>query len=150
MGWVEDGFECRTQDREERTESPAETRLQSREQRKWIELMRGLEQDVKEFERFAGDSVFRQLSNVRCRISNPASGIAVVLTADLCADTIHYIYQPEQKNIAVPEGAVLSLRTSDASVELYSADQRLTSQQARQLILEPLLFPPTKLEKTGT
>jgi hypothetical protein len=43
--------------------------------------------------------------------------------------------------------------TSNSAVELYSADQQLTSELARQLILEPLLFPatpmPMRLEETG-
>jgi hypothetical protein len=41
----------------------------------------------------------------------------------------------------------MTLRPADGSVDLYSADQQLTSEQARQLVLEPLLFPtlPTDL-----
>jgi len=76
-----------------------------------------------------------------CRISNPAAHIAALVTADMSAQTIQYTYEPESADSAVPEGGVLSLRPSEHWVELYSADQRLTSDQARQLILEPLLFP---------
>jgi hypothetical protein len=61
-------------------------------------------------------------------------------------------YESDQEKTAVPEKGILTLRSSDASVDLYSADQRLTSEQARQLVLEPLLSPtlPTDLASTGT
>ena len=42
----------------------------------------------------------------------------------------------------VPEGGMLSMRQSRrGTVEFYSADERLTSEETRQVLLEPLLFP---------
>ena len=73
------------------------------------------------------------------------------ISADTAAGSIHYEYQAEEKSVAVPEGGFLSLRALGSGVALYSADQQLTTEQARRLILEPLLFPPAPpLEKTGT
>jgi hypothetical protein len=74
----------------------------------------------------------------------------VLITVDFSAHTIRYIYEPEDLDVAVPEQGILTLRPSNASVELYSADQRLSSNEARRMILEPLLFPLTQLEDTGT
>ena len=44
--------------------------------------------------------------------------------------------------MAVPEGGFLSLRDVGSDMALFSADQQLTAEQARRLILEPLLFRP--------
>jgi len=49
--------------------------------------------------------------------------------------------EPQQTNIAVPEPGLLGLREGRNSVELYSADQRLSPEQARRMMLEPLLSP---------
>jgi len=74
------------------------------------------------------------------------------VNADLAARTISYSYEAQQRNIAVPEPGLLALREGRNSVELYSADQRLSPEQARRMILEPLLSPgiPMELRKTAT
>ncbi|HEY4679227.1 MAG TPA: hypothetical protein VIJ01_18820, partial [Candidatus Angelobacter sp.] len=47
-----------------------------------------------------------------------------------------------QRSAGVPEGGMLSMRQSRrGDVEFYSADERLTSEETRQVLLEPLLFP---------
>src|SRR5213076_1360 len=65
----------------------------------------------------------------------------VIVTGDLEAQIIEYHYEPEDKNTTVPENGILTLRKSDRSIDIYSADQKLNSEQARRLILEPMLFP---------
>jgi hypothetical protein len=125
--------------------------FESQANRKWTELVHVLELDTEEFRGMNGKAEFKQQSDFQCRISNSEVGAALVLTADLPAHSIQYNYEAEQKNVAVPEGGFLSLRSSDSGVALYSADQQLTTEQVRRLVLEPLLFPPAKsLEKTGT
>lgn len=43
----------------------------------------------------------------------------------------------------VPEGGILSIRKSPrGTAEFYTADERLTSEETRQVLLEPVLFPP--------
>lgn len=153
MGWVEDEYQNRSRMQPEQTESASELRFESREQRKWNELTAGLEQDVKEYQRVGGSANFDRVSDTQVRVSNARSGIAVLLNADLEAHMIHYNYESESERTAVPEGGVLSLRSSDAGAELYSSDQRLNSDEARRLVLEPLLFPRAPLqglEPTGT
>ena len=117
----------------------------------WNELVRGIEQDVEEFGRLHKRPDFKQAFDFQYRISNSEIGVALLLTADIPAGVIHYEYEAEEKNVAVPEGGFLSLRTVASAVALYSSDQQLTTEQARRLILEPLLFPATApTEKTGT
>lgn len=153
MGWVEDESRERRESSEQVGQSQAERHFRSLEEQKWDELVRGFEQDAQEFRRVDGDAVFSSLSDFQCRISNPRSGVAVIVTVDIPAHMVRYEYQAEAENIAVPEGGVLSLRTSDGVVSLFSADQRLMVEEARRLVLEPLLFPPPTqqdLQPTGT
>ena len=117
----------------------------------WRRLAQGFAQDVKEFTNFNGTATFVQVSEFECRISN-AAGIATAISADIPELMIRYDYQSEGQKAGVPEGGVLTIRDAGRSVDLYSADQRLTREQARKLILEPVLFPDKSdaLEPTGT
>ncbi len=69
-----------------------------------------------------------------------------MLTADAEAHVIRYEYEAEGTDTAVPEGGILSLRGGAQGVEIYSADERLSPEDARRLVLEPLLFPQTPTE----
>ena len=154
MGWIQDQFKNRTEiSGKALTETvfPDSSAQRSPEREAWSRLLRGLSQDVEEFQRLDGNCNLQPLSDVQCRISNPPASIAVVVTADLSARTVEYSYESDQKKTAVPEKGILTLRPSDGEVDLYSADQRLTSEQVRQLVLEPLLFPtlPTDLAAIG-
>lgn len=43
---------------------------------------------------------------------------------------------------AAPEGGIFSLRLSRyGRVDVCSADERLTDEEARRMLLEPMLFP---------
>ena len=143
MGWIADQFENQTtsQSNENSGDAKAQGSFEVKAEQTWANLMDGFRQDVEEFQRLNGDADFKKVSDLSCRISNPAAHVAALVSADMEAQTIHYTYEPEDAEIAVPEGGVLSLRPCEPWVELYSADQRLSSEQARQLILEPLLFP---------
>ena len=149
MGWIEDKYEDGTHSKPVPANSPA---AELRSDQKWLELVNGLQADVEGFSRLSSPASFQKISDTEYRVSNPAAGIAATVTADLTAQMIRYTYEPEGGNVAVPEGGVLTLRTSSGSSRLFSADQQLSSEQARRLLLEPLLFPshPTDLEATGT
>jgi hypothetical protein len=148
MSWIEDKYDRGTHSQEDQSSSPAP---QPAEQ-KWSELLNGLEEDARDFSRLGGKANFEKVSDTECRITNPAANISAILTEDPSAQMIRYTYTPDVENVAVPEGGVLTLRVSGNSAQLYSADQQLTPEQARRLILEPLLFPsrPSNLEATGT
>lgn len=142
MGWIEEQFERRVQSHQQQTQNPAEIRLELLAERKWAELIQGLQADADEFRRLGGDVALAQISDNQWRIANTAVGIAVTLTFDTTAPTIQYRYQPENSQTAVPEGGVFSMRRATPdSVDLYSSDQRVTTEQARRMVLEPLLFP---------
>ena len=142
MGWVEDQFERRVQDPNQRAESPAETRFELLVERKWAELIQGLQSDAEEFRRLNGDVSFAQVSENQWNIANRTAGVAAVLTLDPVAHTIQYTYKPENGSTAVPEGGVFSTRRDGRdNAALYSSDQQVSTEQARRMVLEPLLFP---------
>jgi hypothetical protein len=126
--------------------------LEERAAQCWRGLAQGFAADVDEFRKSNGIATFDQSAEFECRISNPAAAIATAISADIPELMIHYDYQSEGRNAGVPEGGVLTIRDAGHAVELYSADQRLSREQARKLILEPVLFPSKSdaLEQTGT
>jgi hypothetical protein len=142
MGWA-DLFHKHSSHQGAREKQSAADSPESLVTLKWNELVRGIEQEVEEFGRLHKKPDFKQASDFQYRISNSEIGVALLLTADIPAGAIHYEYEAEEKNVPVPEGGFLSLRTVACAVALYSADQQLTTEQARRMILEPLLFPPT-------
>lgn len=154
MGWVTEAFKKRMPPREEQSprRQDLDNSFESQAQRKWAELLKHLEHDTEEFRRLDGNADFKQPSDNQCRVSNSESGIALLLAADMNAHSLHYEYEAEQKNVAVPEGGFLSLRSVNSGVAFYSADQQVTTEQACRLLLEPLLFPPTESVemRTGT
>jgi hypothetical protein len=151
MGWVNDRFDNRTSNVMELGEQARwEQSFEANAQRVWEQLVSGFEQDCEEYRARDGSADFSKSTDTECRISSSASGIAVIVAVDLPAHMIHYVYEPNNLSVAVPEQGVLTLRPGDSSVQIYSADQHLGPDQARRMILEPLLFPLTQLEDTGT
>lgn len=150
MGWVKDKLSDGNQSNaSEDTSAAAEQSFENSAERVWAQLAAGFEADVNEIN-VRDDADYRELSDHECRISSELTKIAVIVTADLTAHTIKYVYEPNETQIAVPEDGVLTLRPSGSGIELYSADQHLTSAQARRLILEPLFFANPPLKATGT
>jgi hypothetical protein len=143
MSWVEEQFERRLNStRQEAPEGPVEAKLEALVEGKWNELIRGLNEDVEEFRRLGGDADFDQLSSTQCRVLNATAGTSATVTVDVSAHTIQYTFAAEARDTAVPEGGFFSLRRSARSgADIYSSDQRITTEQARRMILEPLLFP---------
>jgi hypothetical protein len=68
----------------------------------------------------------------------------VTITAEFDNRIIRYKYdQLNAKSAGVPEGGMLAMRQSPTGVvELFSADERLTSKGIRKVLLQPVLFPP--------
>jgi len=154
MSWISDRLKNRFSFKKKKAirQSRGDAVFEERAAQCWIRLTDGLQWDAKQLQRIKSGASFKQLSDYECRISNPSAKIAVGVNADLAARTISYRYEPQQTNIAVPEPGLLALREGKNSVELYSADQRLSPEQARRMILEPLLSPgiPMELRKTAT
>jgi hypothetical protein len=151
MGWVNDRFDNHASIAMALgAEGAAESSFEAKAEDQWKELVAGFQRDVEEYRSRDGSADFDQAGERECRISSTASRTNVGVTMDLSAHTIHYIYEPGDLDVAVPEQGVLTLRPAGSSVEIYSADQRLSPDEARRMILEPLLFPLTALEDTGT
>jgi hypothetical protein len=157
MNWVSRDLQASAEDtqtggEESASDHDVDSPLQARAAQCWRRLAQGFAEDVNEFAKLNGTVTFDQPSEFECRISNPAAAIATKILADIPELMIRYDYQSEGQNAGVPEGGVLTIRDAGRSVQLYSADQCLTREQARKLILEPVLFPNKSdaLEQTGT
>lgn len=151
MGWVADKFEGGTQfNLQSSSAKAAEQTFETSAENVWKQLTAGFAADVKEINARDGDADFKDLSDHQSRISNSVTKLAAVVTADLSAHTIQYVYEPEDAQTPVPEQGVLTMRLSGSGIDLYSADERLTSDRARRLILEPLFFTGMALDATGT
>ncbi len=110
--------------------------------RRWQELTGELRQDVDDFNAEGGSAAMTEPSGLAVSIACATSGITLHLNADLPGRALHYDYTSEDA-AAAPEGGILTLRLSRyRRAELYSADEHLTSEEARRLLLEPVFFPP--------
>jgi hypothetical protein len=151
MGWVADKFDGSPQSNPQSSSTKAaEQTFETSAENAWKQLTAGFQADVKEINARKGDANFKELSDHQSRISSTVTKLAAVVTADLSAHTIQYVYEPEDAQTAIPEQGVLTMRPSGSGIELYSADERLTSDRARRLILEPLFFTGMALDATGT
>jgi len=112
--------------------------------RRWQQLGEELRADVAEFNSRKEGASFTQPSESQYRINNSVSGLEVVLTADFAAHTVRYDYAPTAgQNAGTPEGGILSIRErQEGPVEFYSSDEQLTPEETRQIVLEPVLYPP--------
>jgi len=141
MGWVEEQSKKQIESTGDSSTGADSAESNAPELECWNGLLRGLGRDVEEFERVGGNCMLEKLTDLQCKITNFSANVSMVVTADLSARTIEYRYESEQARTAVPENGFLTMRPSHATARLYSADQQLSTEQARRLILEPLLFP---------
>lgn len=138
MGWIDEIRSRKTQT----NATPAA--FKDAALQRWRALGEELRQDVTEFNSQQKGADFEQPSESSYRITNSQSGLILDLTADFEARVVRYDYRPLNANTAgAPEGGMLSMRQrQNGRVEFYSADERLTSEETRQVLLEPVLFPP--------
>ena len=109
--------------------------------RRWQKLEQELRADVAEFNAHREDAIFSRPSDDQFHINNTSSGLGLTITADFDERVVRYDYAPVNSNTAgAPEGGVLSMRQCENGlVEFYSADERLTSEETRNVLLQPLL-----------
>ena len=112
--------------------------------RRWQQLGEELRADVAEFNSQKTGGSFTPASENQYRVSNSVSDLEVVLTADFDAQIIRYDYKSlGNKSAGTPEGGILSIREREpGTVEFYSSDEQLTPEETRQIVLDPVLFPP--------
>lgn len=141
MGWIQDH---RRQPLQKSHNQPdAETQFAAAARARWLELGEELRTDVAEFNKHGSGADLATEGADLYRVRNSGSGLEVVLKADFDNHSVRYDYTAiNQQSAGVPEGGILSMRQSRrGDVEFYSADERLTSEETRQVLLEPLLFP---------
>jgi hypothetical protein len=144
MGWIEDHLKRRAHVAEAKPRGEDQDTFSQAARRRWQQLGDELRADVAEFNSHRSGADFIPVSESQYRVRNSAVGLELLLTADFDAHTVEYSYSTTQKRSAgTPEGGILSMRESRrGTVEFYSSDERLTPEEARQVLLQPLLFPP--------
>jgi hypothetical protein len=141
MGWIQEHLRQTSQksakppDRESEFASAARAR--------WLKLGEELRADVAEFNTHGFGAELATDGESQYRVRNSSAGLELALTADFDNRNVRYDYSAiNQHSAGVPEGGMLSMRQSPrGAVEFYSADERLTSEETRQVLLEPMLFP---------
>lgn len=141
MGWIQDYRRQTSQGSLDRQD--AESQFASAARSRWRELGDELRADVAEFNKQGTGAELAVEGEDTYRVLNSSSGLELVLKADFDNHSASYDYAAiNQRSAGVPEGGMLSMRQSRrGDVEFYSADERLTSEETRQVLLEPLLFP---------
>lgn len=142
MGWVREEYEGRVRSRQEGYAGGTEQQFEQAAARRWQELAAQLEADVNEYRQQGGSADFTRISEFETRVSDRDSGLAVTVWADLEGHTIHYDFSSSIERVAAPEGGIFSIRQSRwGRAELYSADQPVHNEDARRMLLQPVLFP---------
>jgi len=138
MGWIDDHFRMDNQESNQGADFTTAAR------QRWRRLGEELKVDVAEFNARSGVAGVSQPMADQFLVTNAHTGVQLIITADFDARTVRYDFdQTGDKSAGTPEGGMLSMRQSQrGEVELYSADERLTSEETRKILLEPVLFPP--------
>jgi hypothetical protein len=139
MGWIESYRSRATSG----SEQPKTAFVDAARQR-WQQLGEELKADVAEFSARHSGAEFSSSADNVYHVMYDESGLELDITADFEAQVVRYDYKPTSSSSAgAPEGGLLSMRQSrSGTVEFYSADERLTSEETRQVLLAPVLFPP--------
>jgi hypothetical protein len=143
MGWIQNHLRNRSLKPEQSQTGDPEVYFAEAAKKRWQQLGEELKSDVAEFSSHQKGATFANPSENEFRISNSDAGLEIVIAADFDAHIVRYEYLVlNKKTTGTPEGGMLSMRQSRrGTVEFYSADERLTPEEARQVLLEPVLFP---------
>ncbi len=141
MGWIKD--QLHRDSRQSLQNGPQEQQFTDAARERWRKLSEELRSDVAEFNSYRSGAEFSQDDENTMRIRNGDSGLELTLTADFDNQNVRYNYAAlNSRSAGAPEGGMLSMRQCRGGrVEFYSADERLTSEETRQVLLEPMLFP---------
>ena len=145
MGWIEN-YRRRSSQGISQSEQNQELQFRNAAQERWRLLAEELKSDVAEFDAQQEQATFSSEGENLYHIRNSASGLELTLRADFDNSMVRYEYAAINDHTAgIPEGGILSIRQSSrGSAEFYTADERLTSEETRQVLLEPVLFPPQR------
>jgi hypothetical protein len=109
--------------------------------RHWQQLGEELQADVDQFNSGGGKASFSRASGTEYRVSNSDSGLEVRIVADPADRIARYDFvRTNNHSAGAPEGGIFSMRVGDSGgVEFYSSDQPVTAEEARRVLLEPVL-----------
>jgi len=140
MGWIQERLRQKPQ---ASGEDQQQEQFSAAARERWQKLGEELRSDVADFNSHQPGAEFAREDENRFRVINSRAGLELTLMADFENHTVRYEYSAlDQQNAGVPEGGMLSMRQPrSGGVEFYSADERLTSEETRQVLLEPMLFP---------
>src|SRR5512133_702039 len=143
MGWVGEEYKDRVRSMQAREhDGTPEMIFERAALARWKELVRDLEEDVNEYRSQGGSADLTRVSDHQIDITDRGSALVLHVRADIPAQTLHYDYSSTDPRVASPEGGIFSMRaTRWGRVDLYSADQRIHSEGARRMLLEPVMFP---------
>jgi len=142
MGWISEQLRRVANFEKAEDFSPSSSAEESAASRSvWQQLLDGLRQDTEEFKWAGGECELEHSSDNQVRVVNPAAKIAAIVSADTDALIVDLRFNGEAQNVAVPEGGIFTVREHGGPQQLYSADQPLSLRQAREMVLQPVLFP---------
>lgn len=145
MGWIQNQLR-RAAQKSPANQSDPDSQFAVAARERWLKLGEELRSDVADFNTQQSGADFAEDRDDRFRLSNSKSGLQLTIAADFDNHTVRYEYSAlNDRSAGVPEGGILAMRQSrTGSVDFFSADERLTSEEARQVLLEPMLFPKTQ------
>jgi hypothetical protein len=145
MGWIQ-AYRRRGAEDASQDHADAEVQFNDAARQRWRQLGEELKSDVAEFNARQQEASFSQEGDHVYRVRSSASGLELVLRADFADCLVRYEFAAlNDRSAGAPEGGILSIRQSRrGTAEFYSADERLTSEETRQVLLEPVLFPPQR------
>ncbi len=143
MSWIEN-YRRRRSAPDSQAQQNEQLQFTEAARERWRLLGKELQADVAEFNARNAQANFTAENNNLYRVRNSASGLELVLRADFDNCVVRYDYQAiNNQTKGTPEGGMLSIRKSPrGTADFYTADERLTSEETRQVLLEPVLFPP--------
>ena len=143
MSWIEN-YHRRNSTADSQAQQNEQLQFAQAARERWRLLGKELQADVAEFNARSSQADFAAEDDDLYRVRNSVSGLELVLHADFDNCVVRYDYAViNNQTKGAPEGGMLSIRKSPrGSAEFYTADERLTSEETRQVLLEPVLFPP--------
>jgi len=109
----------------------------------WRQLGEELKADVEQYVQAGGSASFSESAEGEYRVSSSDSGLEMRIVADPADRIARYDFiRTNDHSAGAPEGGIFSMRVSrNNRVEFYSSDQELQAEEARKLLLDPVLAP---------
>jgi hypothetical protein len=109
----------------------------------WQQLGQALKADVDQYVQAGGSASFSEAGEGEYRVSSSDSGLEMRIVADPADRIARYDFvRTNDHSAGAPEGGIFSMRIGQNNrVEFYSSDQELQAEEARKLLLDPVLAP---------